>query len=68
MKLPGETMPDEPSDDDFEWFAADEKEYGELHVIFQRIMLRYMDDGLYQPSPEVIKYVEKCKIPIEILT
>lgn len=62
------TMPDEPSDDDFEWFAADEKEYNELHIVFQRIMLRYMDDGLYKPNPEVVEYVQKCKIPIEILT
>lgn len=51
------TMPDEPSDDDFEDFAGDKEDYKELVETFLRIFDRYKKDGLFEPSKDVEDFV-----------
>lgn len=51
-------MPDEPSEYDFADFA-DESEYAELADTFDRIYNRYIDDGLYKPSDEVLPFLKE---------
>lgn len=51
------TMPDCPTEDDFEWFAEDEYQYNDLYSTFLRILSRYIKDGLYHPTDEVIDFV-----------
>lgn len=52
------TMPDEPSEDDFAWFAEDEDEYAELLETFDRLYNRYCKYGLYKPAPEAIQFLK----------
>ena len=51
------TMPDCPQEDDFEWFAEDEYQFNDLYATFFRILNRYLKDGLYHPTEEVIDFV-----------
>lgn len=60
-------MPDEPQEDDFEWFAEDEERYMELYNYFMKLLKRYAKDGLYRPSESVQNFVSKIGIEIEIL-
>lgn len=60
-------MPDEPQEDDFEWFAEDEERYMELYDYFTKLLKRYAKDGLYRPSESVQNFVSKFGIEIEIL-
>lgn len=50
-------MPDCPYDDDFEWFANNEKEYEDLVCKFTSILDRYLEDGLFKPSKEVVEFL-----------
>lgn len=49
-------MPDEPSEEDFVWIA--ENDFAETEDFFNRIYKRYHKDGIYQPTPDDIKF---CK-------
>ena len=60
-------MPDEPQEDDFEWFAEDEERYMELYLYFVKLLKRYAKDGLYKPSESVQGFVSNFGIEIEIL-
>ena len=60
-------MPDEPQEDDFEWFAEDEERYAELYDYFMKLFKHYAKDGLYKPSDSVRKFVSTLGIEIEIL-
>lgn len=60
-------MPDEPMEEDFEWFAEDEDRYIELYNYFMKLLKRYAEDGLYKPSESVQNFVSKIGIEIEIL-
>lgn len=60
-------MPDEPCEEDFEWFAEDEDRYIELYNYFVRLLKTYAKDGLFRPSESVQKFVSKIGIEIEIL-
>ena len=60
-------MPDEPQEDDFEWFAEDEERYMELYLYFVKLLKRYVKDGLYKPSESVQGFVSNFGIEIEIL-
>lgn len=60
-------MPDCPSEEDFVWFAEDEKEFEELKQTFIKLLKRYAKDGLYRPSDDVIDFVAQFDIPIDIL-
>lgn len=51
------TMPDCPTEEDFEWFAEDVDEYNDLYGAFFRILNKYLRDGLYHPTEEVIDFV-----------
>lgn len=53
------TMPDEPDEDDFEWFAGDDEEYKELVDAFNRIYNRYKKHGLTEPSEEVVNFLSR---------
>lgn len=59
-------MPDEPMEDDFEWFAEDEERYIELYTSFMRIFNRYIGDGLFNPSNEVVDFAHKFKEEFDI--
>ena len=60
-------MPDEPMEEDFEWFAEDEERYMELYLYFVKLLKRYAKDGLYRPSESVQGFVSNFGIEIEIL-
>lgn len=60
-------MPDEPMDDDFEWFAEDVERYMELHNYFFKLLKRYAKDGLFRPSESVRNFVSNFGIKIEII-
>jgi hypothetical protein len=60
-------MPDEPQEEDFEWFAEDEDNYIELYNYFVKLLKTYAKDGLFRPSELVQKFVSKIGIEIEIL-
>lgn len=60
-------MPDEPQEDDFEWFAEDEERYMELYDYFIKLLKRYAKDGLYRPSESVQIFISDFGIEIEIL-
>lgn len=51
------TMPDEPTQEDFEDFASDENDYLDLCNTFARIYNRYKKDGLYKPEPELVGWL-----------
>ena len=51
-------MPDEPSEDDFEYFA-DEIEFDELKQTFDRLFNRYKKDGLFEPTDEELSFLFK---------
>lgn len=40
-------MPDQPQEDDFEWFAEDDDNFRELVHKFIRLYNRYIKDGIY---------------------
>jgi len=40
-------MPDEPDEDDFEWFAENEEEFDHLVNVYVYLMEKYLKDGLY---------------------
>ena len=50
-------MPDEPTLDDFEYFAYDDEKFEELKEGFQKILDVYVNDGIYNPNKDVEKYV-----------
>ena len=60
-------MPDEPMEEDFEWFAEDEERYMELYNYFIKLVKRYARDGLYKPSESVQNFISELGIEIEIL-
>lgn len=60
-------MPDEPTAEDFEWFAEDEDSYIELYYYFMKLLKRYAKDGLYKPSESVRNFVSEFGIEIEFL-
>jgi len=60
-------MPDEPCEEDFEWFAEDEDRYIELYLYFIRLLISYAKGGLYKPSKSVRDFVSNFGITIEIL-
>lgn len=60
-------MPDEPNEDDFEWFAEDEDRYMELYVYFMKLFERYAKDGIYKPSDSVRKFILNFGIETEII-
>lgn len=60
-------MPDEPCEEDFEWFAEDEDRYIELYLYFVRLLKTYAKGGLYKPSESVQNFISKIGIEIEIL-
>ena len=60
------TMPDEPSMWDIEDFANDKKEYCELWETFFRIVRRYGDGGLFEPSRAVFDFQMGLGLGLEI--
>lgn len=52
-------MPDEPCDEDFEWFANDAGEYSDLVCVFISILDDYLKDGLCEPSDEVVEFLHR---------
>ena len=60
-------MPDEPMEEDFEWFAEDEDRYMELYNYFVKLLRRYAKDGLFRPSESVRDFVLNFGIKIEII-
>ena len=60
-------MPDEPMEEDFEWFAEDEERYMELYNYFIKLVKRYARDGLYKPSESVRNFISELGIEIEFL-
>lgn len=50
-------MPDEPSEDDFEWLA--ENDFKETEDFFNRVYKRFHKDGLYQPSEAEIEFCKR---------
>ena len=59
-------MPDQPTINDFDDFASDEEEYIELYLYFAKLLKRYIKDGLFKPSEEVVKFVDGFGIPFRI--
>lgn len=59
-------MPDEPTFEDFNDFASDEEEYMELYLYFAKLLKRYIKDGLFKPSEEVVEFVDGFGIPFRI--
>ena len=59
-------MPDEPTIEDFNDFAEDEEEYMELYLYFNKLFKRYIKDGLFLPTDEVIDFANSFGIPFEI--
>ena len=51
-------MPDEPSEEDFEYFA-DEIEFDELKQTFDRLFGKYKKDGLFEPSDEELSFLSE---------
>jgi hypothetical protein len=51
------TMPDCPTEEDFEWFADDEYQYNDLYGTFLRLVDRYLKYGLYKPTEEVTEFL-----------
>lgn len=51
------TMPDCPQEEDFEGFAESEYWFNDLYSLFLRILNRFLKDGLYHPTEEVIDFV-----------
>lgn len=60
------TMPDEPSEEDFEDFARDKEDYKELVDTFLRIFDRYKKDGLFEPSKDVEEFTSGLCDDIDI--
>ena len=61
------TMPDQPTEEDFEYFADDDDEYNDLRETFDRIFKRYRKDGLYKPSTENVEWLQDNGYSIDIL-
>lgn len=59
-------MPDEPTIEDFNDFAEDEEEYMELYLYFNKLFKRYIKDGLFLPTDEVIDFANSFGISFEI--
>lgn len=65
-------VPDEPSEEDFNYIASDEDEYKDCEDTFYSLFKKYAKDGLYKPSEEEKQFAfDACKklgIPqIEVL-
>lgn len=65
-------VPDEPSEEDFNYIASDEDEYKDCEDTFYSLFKKYAKDGLYKPSEEEKQFAfDTCKklgIPqIEVL-
>lgn len=52
------TMPDQPTEEDFEYFAEDRENYDDLKETFDRLYDKYKKWGLYKPSTEVIEWLK----------
>lgn len=51
-------MPDAPSEDDFEYFAESEDAFADLEGTFNRLYHGYIEDGLFEPSDEVLAFLK----------
>lgn len=60
-------MPDEPCEDDFEWFVDNPMEYGELVHTFTSILDMYLKDGLFKPSKDVVNFLHSIGRIFDIL-
>lgn len=53
------TMPDCPTEDDFEFIAGDDENYDDTIRTFTRIFNNYSKSGLYQAPPEVFTFAQQ---------
>lgn len=53
------TMPDCPTEDDFEFIARDKESYEDTVNAFKRIMNNFAHNGLYQATPEVFAFARQ---------
>lgn len=53
------TVPDEPSEWDFEDIANDEEFFEECRETFDRLYKRYQKDGLYKPERSDLAFLEE---------
>jgi len=51
------TVPDEPSEWDFEDIASDEEFFDECVELFDRLYKRYADDGLFRPGQSDLEFL-----------
>ena len=51
-------VPDQANRDDFEFIAMDESLYNEVCDLYDKLYLKYSEDGLYKPSATAFNYAK----------